>query len=70
MQDEHALTWRQHFGSKSSPPGTVFQQFANVFLACPVKPSDSDVARMELPTLKQGDLSNEHIPIKQIDSCK
>ena len=57
---DHALTWWQQFGSKSLPPDAVFQQFADVFLARFVKPSDSAAARKELPTLKQGDLSVEH----------
>lgn len=61
MQDAHALTWWQQSGSKSSPPDAVFQQFADVSLARFVKPSDSAAARKELPTLKQGDLNNEHI---------
>ena len=51
MRDQ-ALTWWQQFGSKSLPP--------DVFLARFVKPSDSDAARKELPTLRQGELSVEH----------
>ena len=60
---EDALTWWQQFGSKSLPPDASLQQFADVFLARFVEPSNSAAARKELPTLKQGTLSVHHYAV-------
>ncbi len=52
---EHALDWWQQIGSKTLPPDANFTAFSEAFLARYVKPSDSQKARKELPTLRQSD---------------
>ncbi len=52
---EHALDWWQQLGSKTLPPDANFTAFSEAFLARYVKPSDSQKACKELPTLRQSD---------------
>ncbi len=62
---EHALDWWQQLGSKTLPLDANFTAFSEAFLARYVKPSDSQKARKELPTLRQSDNESVETEVPQ-----